>query len=171
MSITLDGNNLTTSGLINSLPAQNSTSGTSIDFTGIPAGVRSITVIFNGVSTSGTNRVLIQIGSGSVVTSGYNSSVSSLGSAVNSTSGITTSTSGFIFDNGYTPSAADARIALYILTLAGGNIWMGTGSMGNQSTVLSGYSSALSGALDRVRITTVGGTDTFDAGSISVLYQ
>jgi hypothetical protein len=30
---------------------------------------------------------------------------------------------------------------------------------------------ALGGALDRVRITTVNGTDTFDAGSINILYE
>jgi hypothetical protein len=30
---------------------------------------------------------------------------------------------------------------------------------------------ALSGTLDRVRITTVNGTDTFDAGSINILYE
>ena len=29
----------------------------------------------------------------------------------------------------------------------------------------------LSGALDRVRVTTVNGTDTFDAGSINILYE
>jgi hypothetical protein len=34
-----------------------------------------------------------------------------------------------------------------------------------------GGSVTLSGTLDRVRITTVGGTDTFDAGSINILYE
>jgi hypothetical protein len=29
----------------------------------------------------------------------------------------------------------------------------------------------LSGTLDRVRITTANGTDTFDAGSINILYE
>ena len=43
-----------------------STSGTSIDFTGIPSWVKRITVMFNGVSTSGTSFKQIQIGSGSV---------------------------------------------------------------------------------------------------------
>jgi hypothetical protein len=30
---------------------------------------------------------------------------------------------------------------------------------------------SLSGALDRVRITSFNGTDTFDAGSINILYE
>ena len=54
MAINLDGNGLNTTGLINSATAQASTSGTSIDFTGIPSGVKRITVILNGVSTNGT---------------------------------------------------------------------------------------------------------------------
>ena len=88
MAINLDGNGLNTTGLINSATAQNSTSGTSIDFTGIPSGVKRITVMFNGVSTSGTSILLIQGGTSSgnnpsggqvkssfgglVTTSGYN---------------------------------------------------------------------------------------------------
>jgi hypothetical protein len=38
-------------------------------------------------------------------------------------------------------------------------------------TITTGGSVTLSGTLDRVRITTVSGTDTFDAGSINILYE
>lgn len=62
MSITLDGLNVSTVGVINQGTAQNTTSGTSIDFTGIPAGVKRITVMFNGVGSSGTSAFLIQLG-------------------------------------------------------------------------------------------------------------
>ena len=34
-----------------------------------------------------------------------------------------------------------------------------------------GGSVTLSGALDRVVLTTVGGTDTFDAGSVNIIYE
>ena len=44
---------------------------TSVVFTGIPSWVKRITVMFNGFSTSGTNFPLIQLGSGSVQTTGY----------------------------------------------------------------------------------------------------
>jgi hypothetical protein len=40
-------------------------------------------------------------------------------------------------------------------------------SVGN---VVSG-SKTLAGTLDRIRITTVNGTDTFDAGQINILYE
>ena len=39
-----------------------STSGTSVDFTSIPSWVKRITVMFNGVSTSGTSNPLVQLG-------------------------------------------------------------------------------------------------------------
>ena len=61
--------------------AQASTSGTSIDFTGIPSWVKRITVMFAGVSTTGTSNLLLQIGSGSIVVTGYTGSTALVGSA------------------------------------------------------------------------------------------
>jgi len=149
-----------------------STSGTSIDFTSIPAGVKRITVMFNGVSTSGTSFVQVQIGSGSFSTSGY-VSTSSWTNDVGSV-GLTAHLTGFcIFGN----TAALARSGMMTLTLVSGNTWVAAHSIGGVSsgTYLSmnggGVSPALAGALDRVRITTVNGTDTFDAGSINILYE
>jgi hypothetical protein len=150
-----------------------STSGTSIDFTSIPNWVKRITVMFNSVSTSGTANYLIQIGSGSVTSTGYvsGSTVISLGAA-NSTSGVS-STAGFVIAS---VNAANAYSGIFTLTNLSGNIWvassvLSTTSGGNQTTQSAGISSTLSGVLDRVRITTSNGTDTFDAGSINILYE
>ena len=145
-----------------------STSGTSIDFTGLPAWVKRITVMFNGVSTSGTSLIQIQIGSGSVTTSGYACSYSTIGSAAAAGS---TATSGFIVT--YSVAAANAYSGLAILALVSSNSWLETSTLtlptaGNH---FSAGSIALAGALDRVRITTVNGTDTFDAGSVNILYE
>jgi len=145
-----------------------STSGTSIDFTGIPATVKRLTVILNGVSTNGTNYYLLQIGSGSVQTTGYTSLTTlSLSTAV-----ATTSTAGMIT---FSDNAAYAKYGSFVFTSLGSNIWVMTGIAINTATTAFGTYSAgqvtLSGALDRVRITTVGGTDTFDAGSINILYE
>ena len=60
-----------------------STSGTSIDFTGIPSWVKRITVMLNGVSTSGTSIVQVQIGSGSPTTSGYTDAIGFFGNTNN----------------------------------------------------------------------------------------
>lgn len=168
MAITLDGNNLTTTGVINSGTAVASTSGTSIDFTGIPSGVKRITVMFNEVSTSGTSPVLIQIGSGSVTSTGYVSTSNNLNQS--SATGGTSSTAGFVTQSN---DAAFVRSGTMTLYLISGNAWVSSHTMKLNTTqvILGGGSVSLSGACDRVRITTVNGTDTFDAGSINILYE
>lgn len=155
-------------GAITSGTAVASTSGTSIDFTSIPSWVKRITVMFSGVSTSGTSNVQIQIGSGSITTSGYSSYAQIFNSATLTNTG--TVTSGYVV---WTSAATDSRTGAYSLVLFSGNTWICTGNSAqssSQSSQTSG-SLALGGALDRVRITTVNGTDTFDAGSINILYE
>ena len=156
------------SSVITSGTAVASTSGTSIDFTGIPSWVKRITVMFNGVSTSGTSNHLLQIGSGSVQTTGYVSLTTlSLTAAYTGTS-----TAGMI---SFSDNAAYAKHGAFVFSSFGSNTWVMTGTVINTTTTALGtYSSgsvALSGTLDRVRITTVNGTDTFDAGSINLLYE
>ena len=149
-----------------------STSGTSIDFTGIPSWVRRITVMFNGVSTNGTSNLLIQIGSGSFLTSGYGSSSAYTGTSVGGTNG----TSGFLAT--VSINASNTLSGASIIYLVGSNTYVSTGSMIYDSVspisfVMSsaGVRTSIGGALDRVRITTVNGTDTFDAGTINILYE
>ena len=145
-----------------------STSGTSIDFTGIPSWVKRITVMFNGVSLSGTSSLLVQIGSGSVASSGYTSS-SGVVTASNTT-GVLSSTAGFIV---WLAAAANAFSGTMTINLLSSNTYNSSHS-GKMSTALAGFGGgdvALSGTLDRIRITTVNGTDTFDAGSINILYE
>ena len=91
-----------------------STSGTSIDFTSIPSWVKRITVMFNGVSTNGTSLVQIQLGSGSVTTTGYVSGAT----FATSTVGAVSSTTGLVF-SGIT--AANTRTGLTVLTNITGN--------------------------------------------------
>lgn len=147
-----------------------STSGTSIDFTNIPSWVKKITVMFSGVSTSGTSNKLIQIGSGSITSTGYNSGSTYLTNGVVST----TSTSGFVMsttNNGGT----DVFSGNFVINNVSSNLWVASFSMGfstnSGGSYVGGGNGTLSGALDRVRITTVNGTDTFDAGSINIMYE
>ena len=149
--------------------AQNSTSGTSIDFTGIPSWVKKITVMFSGVSTSGTSAVLIQLGAGSIVTSGYNSSGSTVINAA-AVAGLTSS-AGLL--TGATSGNPDFRYGMFVVCNVSSNTWVASGTLGAGSnyTQAGGGNVSLSGTLDRVRITTVNGTDTFDAGSINILYE
>ncbi len=155
------------SGVIKSGTAVASTSGTSIDFTGIPSTAKRVTVMFSGVSTSGTSNPLIQIGSGSVTTSGYLGSGSALGGSV-STSAYTT---GFGIVSGNAANTLSGALRLSLLT---GNTWVIEGVLNApnqpQTNTTAGFL-ALAGVLDRVRITTVNGTDTFDAGTINILWE
>jgi len=171
MSLQLSGTSgvLDNSGAFISGTAVASTSGTSIDFTSIPSWVKRITVMFNGVSTSGTSNIQIQIGSGSVSTSGYSSSATYVTSSV----GSVTSTAGFIVTSSI--AASSVSNGNTIICLQSSNTWTSSSvlslvtSTGTQFS--GGVSPTLGGTLDRVRITTVGGTDTFDAGSINILYE
>ena len=153
--------------IITSMTAQASTSGTSIDFTSIPSWVKRVTVMFNDVSTNGSNNLLIQIGAGSVETTGYVSTGAYAG-PTNSAGG-TTSTAGYLI---FATGAANTFSGHLILTAVGSNVWVSSHTVGVSTFVYSGGGTkTTSGTLDRVRITTAGGTDTFDAGSINILYE
>ena len=148
-----------------------SASGTSVDFTGIPAGVKKITIMFIGISTSGTSNPLIQIGdSGGIETTGYLGAGGSL-SASPAASNFTT---GFGINGNSAANVYHGAITICLADLST-NTWIASGALGLSNTaalVLTGGSKALSpGPLDRVRITTVGGSDTFDAGSLNVIYE
>ena len=154
------------SSILTSGTAVASTSGTSIDFTGIPSWVKRITVLFDGVSTNGTSLVCIQLGdSGGIETTGYN------GGSTNQTPTYVANTVGYNLMSNLT--IASAIMGHAVLTNISGTTWVL--SAGVQLSVANiaaaGGSKTLSGALDRVRITTVNGTDTFDAGSINIMYE
>jgi len=144
-----------------------STSGTSIDFTSIPSWVKRITVMLSGMSTNGSSIPIVQLGSGSVQTTGY------VAGATNNSSSGTIAT----FTTGFGQNGAGAASYIYqghcVLTLMNGTTWVSSHNNhnGNGQTSNGGGNVTLSGTLDRVRITTVNGTDTFDAGSINILYE
>ena len=172
MSTTIDGSASVTinSGAvlgITSGTAVASTSGTSIDFTSIPSWVKRITVMFNGVSTNGTSVVIIQLGTGSTTytTSGYLGSAATDATVASFTTGIATTG---------VRSAAYVTNGAFTITNITGNSWVASGTAGGSgvaSISYTGSSIALAATLTAVRITTVNGTDTFDAGSINILYE
>jgi hypothetical protein len=150
-----------------------STSGTSIDFTGIPSWVKRITVMFSGVSTNGNSIPQVQLGSsGGVETSSY------IGSGISYANGnivsASNNSSGFLTAGDHSAAAVFQGAMTITLISTSSNLWCASGTMGRSNTAsggASGGSKTLSGTLDRVRITTVNGTDTFDAGSINILYE
>jgi hypothetical protein len=142
-------------------------SGTSVDFTGIPSWVKRVTVMLNGVSTNGTSSCVIQIGSGSFSSSGYSSAA-----ANDSTASI--STVGFILEDGAGGISSERYGSIQISNISG-NSWVSTAiiygkNSSNPVNMIAG-GVTISGILDRVRVTTVNGTDTFDSGTINISYE
>jgi len=171
MSLQLSGTSgvLDNSGAFIAGTAVASTSGTSIDFTSIPSWIKRITVMFNGVSTSGTSGVLIQIGNtGGIENTGYLGASCTMTSAGN---GNTNYTTGYGIRQ---TSASDVTQGTLTINNLSPNLWVASGGFAksnNTDTIFSAGTKTLSATLDRVRITTVNGTDTFDAGSINILYE
>jgi hypothetical protein len=144
-----------------------STSGTSINFTSIPSWVKRITVMLQGVSTNGSSIVIIQLGTGSTTytTSGYLGSAGTNSSFGGFTTGIATTA---------VRSAATVNHGAITFTNITGNSWVASGttaSSDDQTISYTAGSIALAALLTAVRITTFNGTDTFDAGSINILYE
>jgi len=148
------------------------TSGTSILFSNIPLWVKRITLIFQGVSLSGSSEYLVQVGSGSVKTSGYTSAGIAAYSGASSSPALT-STSGFLASQGIANAGLSVSGAVEIYNISG-FIWVSKGLVvstnGSRGAMTSGYVT-LTGSLDRVNLTTVNGTDTFDAGSVNIIYE
>jgi hypothetical protein len=156
------------SSVITSGTAVASTSGTSITFTGIPSWVKRITVMFSAVSTTGTSDIIIQIGSGSVTTSGYVSGKAYIQGSTATQIAATNAIVGLV-----TNTAADSQYGTVILTNVTGNTWVGTAQSWTSNSIfdMSSGGITLGGVLDRVNITTNTGTPTFDAGTINILYE
>jgi hypothetical protein len=146
-----------------------SASGTSVDFTSIPSWVKRITVMMSGISTNGTANYQLQIGTTSgIETSGY------LGSTWLANTTNTGYSTGFLVATGVDAVTVFHCVATITLVNPATNLWM-FGMVGGRVTatgVMGGGSKALSGGtLDRIRITTVNGTDTFDAGTINIMWE
>jgi len=145
--------------------AQATTSGTTKDFTGIPSWAHRVVVMFNNVSLSGTDDILVQIGdSGGLETSSYVSTGTNTFSGGSATNGfiVRLSNSTFLFNGTVTLDNID------------GNIWVATVCGGNTSAtyyaVFGGGVKTLSDTLTQLRVLATG-SNTFDTGSVNIFYE
>lgn len=154
------------------IPAKATVSGTFIDFSptdgsGIPDWAKEIIVSTTGVSTNGTSHVQLQLGAGAVQSTGYTAAA---GYNANGGALVTTTyTAGFgmLF-----AAVNESRTGNILLTKASGNSWVASHTVISANGISSGAGAVtLSDTLDRIRITTVNGTDTFDAGSVSIIVK
>jgi hypothetical protein len=142
---------------------------TTLQQTGIPAWVNRVQAVLSRISTNGTSDILLQVGDGAYVTTGY---LCNYQGFTGSATGLVTATAGFLAD---VDNAANQNSGTITLERAapGSNTWVATGIIrrdGASNGFLSGEI-ALTGALDRIRLNTVNGTDTFDAGSVSFSWE
>lgn len=149
--------------------AQATTSGTSIDFTGIPSWVKRITISISGVSTNGTSNIQVQLGTaGGIETSSY------LGAAFSQTATNTAYTSGALLTGANAAATIIHGSATFTLLNSSINLWSIAGVIAQSNAAAVGFtagSKSLSGVLDKLRLTTVNGTDVFDVGSVNILYE
>jgi hypothetical protein len=146
------------------------------DFTGIPSWARRVTVMLAGVTTTGTSPIIIQIGAGSFATTLYSGTAGGVGNSGNVMT-VTSYTNGFGMAGAM--SSADQKYngnLLICLVDSATGLWAASGSTslapGSFTGVQTcGGSRTLSGTLDRVRITTSGGTATFTAGTVNLLWE
>jgi hypothetical protein len=176
MAVTISGSTPTFSaatgysgGVITSGTLVATTSGTAFDFTSIPSWVKRITVMMYEVSTNGGSNLLVQLGTSSgIVSSGYLSTNAYFN---NTTLGNGSDTSGMFA--AVNPSASGLMSGIFTLTTLGSNVWVSSSTAKastNQSSICAS-SITLSGTLTQLRFTSVGGTNTFDNGSVNILYE
>jgi hypothetical protein len=162
--------NKTINGGALTLVSGGSITGATTDFTGIPSWVKRVTIFVSSASTNGTSNKLLQIGSGSVQTTGYVSSCLNCRNA--GTGAGSVSTNGFTVDND--SNATYVYDGTIKLINASGNTWFIDSILSDNTGIRGPVGTGrvtLSGALDRFRFTTVGGIDTYDSGSFTVMYE
>lgn len=148
------------------------TSGTTVDITGIPTWAKRVTVVLSGVSLSAAANVILRVGAGSISSTGYNGTYSSMGGASIASALLSSlGTTGVLLD--LSGAAARTRSGIVTLVHIGSNLWAFSSAVSttdaNGQVVTSG-SIQLGGSLDRVQLLN-SSTDTFDAGSVNILYE
>jgi hypothetical protein len=148
------------------------TSGTAVLFTSIPSWVKRVSLMLYGVQTSGSSTLQVQLGSGSIQTTGYQSSGAKWDNAGGGYGG--SSTTSLLIDFN---SAASTFVRNTIATFdnVSGNLWVMTTMTSYGTSALNIAFGAgrvtLSGSLDRLQLAPTNGTDTFTAGTINISWE
>ncbi len=146
------------------------TSGTSFNVGSLPAGTRRIHLHLIGVSLSGSDNLLVQIGdSGGIETSGYLSSSAAVVNVANT--GVSSSTAGFIVSSTASGNTVSGIVTLDLVDAATFQ-WVSSHTVKNSTTTCSvgGGDKALSAELTQITLKATG-SDTFDAGAFNISYE
>ena len=180
MSLVLSGDSPSLSsyqgGVLTSGTAQASTSGTSITFASIPSWAKRVTLMLSGVTISGSTLIL-QIGSGSIETTGYSSTAFGVGNTGNTVTALSGGTTFLTLTSVAVSSGIYNGTVVLTLLNSSTNLWTSNGNLAQTGGGFTGGfgsagSKAISGgALAQIKLFTNSGTDTFSAGSINIIYE
>ena len=151
------------------------TSGTTVALiTSLPDTAQEIEIMLTGVSTNAANQPpLLQLGdAGGYETSGYIGEVSIIQDANPNETAVT---DGFSLTRATNAAAADLVTGILRLSRwdTAEHQWIASGHFITEGTMVHsvcGYKTT-SQAMDRIRLTTTGGTATFDAGEARIRYR
>lgn len=149
-----------------------SLAGTSTDINLSVTNAKRITICLNQMSTNGTSIPDIRLGTSSgFIASGYQDNGASIIGGTGA--GATGHSQGFLLGNGGV-SASSSITGTMVLVNMGNNTWLVQSAQFYQADSQVTFSAGgitLSGPLTRIRVTTINGTDTFDAGTISIIVE
>lgn len=148
------------------------TSGISHDFNSIATWAQRITVVFDLVSTNGSDQVAIQLGTAaSFSTTGYQGSSAYIGPSLGSSLASNIGTGGFAIN---LTGSSSTRTGKITIDRVAGNVWQCSGMIGDTSSgnlIFVAGRKSLSDVLTRIRLTTVSGIDVFDGGQVTVTVE
>lgn len=144
-------------------------SGSTIDFTDIPATAKKITIPIGSISSSSSSAISVVLGdSGGFETTGYVGVISTITSGTSETA----PTTGFVIvDTTTAAQAMSGVVVLAAIDLDGGR-WALQSTMAshlNSTLYVGSGQKALSGPLDRIRL--VASAGTFDNGTVNILIE
>jgi hypothetical protein len=144
-------------------------SGVSVEFTGVPSWATLISIAVKGLTFTALDGLILQIGDGSINTSGYLGSCAVL----SPTSSFTSRTDSLEISPSFT-SAQLLDVDISLKKIGTSNSWVLSSLSAFSAASVLNYSVAsktLSGALDRFRLTSISGSPSFDGGTASISYQ
>lgn len=149
-------------------------SGVAVNFSGIPAGTKRVTIMVAALSTNGTSGLALLLGdSGGLETTGYGGSCAVVANGA-ATVAVNSATQFVVTPSG--TSAAAALNGSITLTLLEPSVhtWAVSGVIGYSGTgsvAIIGGQKSLSSALTQLRLISANGTDTFDQGVFNISYE
>jgi hypothetical protein len=161
--------NTMASSVLTSKTAQ-AASGATVSFTGIPSWAKRITVLLSGVVTVSSGLPAIRAGAGSYEATGYSSTNNAIGTS-SVTSSLSATTSWDLQNSGgsanvYSGQLVITRLEGYLYTIAGQIMYSTSGA----TALTTGYKT-FSGNISQLQLRMSTGTDTFNGGTMNIMWE